>query len=127
VALRRRSRESLLALLGLVRLPAGVHLLPLSPQNGRADASAVGQLGHSREGEAVSDINKPQPPPIRSEHPQVWPMVLADMEQRHIDGARKYGIALQPHNGRDYLIDAYQEAMDLCVYLRGAIYERDGK
>lgn len=28
-------------------------------------------------------------------------------------------------NGRDALLDAYQEALDLVVYLRQVIYERD--
>jgi hypothetical protein len=32
---------------------------------------------------------------------------------------------LQPHNGRDCLMDAYQEALDLAMYLRQAIFERD--
>lgn len=31
---------------------------------------------------------------------------------------------LQAHNGRDPLVDAYQEALDLVVYLRQAIEER---
>ena len=34
---------------------------------------------------------------------------------------------LQAFNGRDSLKDAYEEALDLCVYLRTAIYEKDGK
>jgi hypothetical protein len=32
---------------------------------------------------------------------------------------------LQPHNGRDALADAYQEALDLVVYLRQEIAERE--
>lgn len=43
-----------------------------------------------------------------------------------LKGRRKYGTPLQAHNGRDPLVDAYQEALDLCVYLRQAIAERDG-
>jgi hypothetical protein len=42
-------------------------------------------------------------------------------------GVRKYGTPLQAHNGRDGLMDAYQEALDLAVYLRQLIAERDGK
>src|SRR5581483_7882840 len=38
-------------------------------------------------------------------------------------GMRKYGMNLQPHNARDFLKDAYEEAMDLVVYLRGVLYE----
>lgn len=51
-------------------------------------------------------------------------LVLKDMEERRKHGIEKYGTPLQPHNGRDPLIDAYQEALDLCVYLRQAIEER---
>jgi hypothetical protein len=54
-------------------------------------------------------------------------MVLADMAARDAEGRRKYGVPLQPHNGRDALRDAYEEALDLCVYLRQALYERDGR
>jgi hypothetical protein len=41
-------------------------------------------------------------------------------------GRRKYGTALEANNGRDALMDAYQEALDLAMYLRQAIAERDG-
>jgi len=50
---------------------------------------------------------------------------MRDMTERDIFGAEKYGVRLQPGNGRDFLVDAYQEALDLVAYLRGAIYERD--
>jgi hypothetical protein len=33
-------------------------------------------------------------------------------------------VPLQAHNGRNALIDAYQEALDLVVYLRQAIEEQ---
>ena len=36
----------------------------------------------------------------------------------------EHGTPLQAHNGRDPLVDAYQEALDLAVYLRQAIEER---
>ncbi len=54
----------------------------------------------------------------------VWLLVLADMEERRKHGIEKYGVPVQPNNGRDALTDAYQEALDLCVYLRQAIEER---
>lgn len=54
-------------------------------------------------------------------------LVQSDIESRAIIGERKYGERLKPHNGRDALTDAYQEALDLCNYLRQSIYERDGK
>jgi len=70
---------------------------------------------------------KPQPPPQQNQLPAVWPLVVKDMVARDFAGVEKYGTQLQPHNGRDALVDAYQEALDLCVYLRQAIFERDGK
>lgn len=38
-------------------------------------------------------------------------------------GVRKYGTRLRAHNGRRALVDAYQEALDLAVYLRQCIEE----
>ena len=66
-----------------------------------------------------------QPEPISNNKPAVWGLVLADMSARDAVGRKRYGIPLQPHNGRDALRDAYEEALDLCAYLRQAIYERD--
>jgi len=68
-----------------------------------------------------------QPKPLPSMYPAVWPMVMQDMEHRDQVGRKRYGTPLQPHNGRDALRDAYEEALDLCVYLRQALYERDGR
>ena len=68
----------------------------------------------------------PQPVPKANNHPAVWPLVLADMVARDKLGRERYGVPLQPHNGRDTLRDAYEEALDLAVYLRSALYERDG-
>lgn len=47
------------------------------------------------------------------------------MKNRDQMGRKKYGTPLQPNNGRDALQDAYEEALDLAVYLRQAIYERN--
>lgn len=54
----------------------------------------------------------------------ILPLVLADLCERSAAGTRKYGTKLRAHNGRDALVDAYQEALDLCMYLRQAIEER---
>jgi hypothetical protein len=68
-----------------------------------------------------------QPEPTRNGRPAVWDLVLEDMQARDREGRCRYGTPLQPHNGRDALLDAYQEALDLAVYLRQALYERDHK
>lgn len=40
-------------------------------------------------------------------------------------GRERYGTVLQPFNGRDALRDAYEEALDLCQYLKQALVERE--
>lgn len=72
-------------------------------------------------------VNQPQPAPSGNELPAVWDLVMSDFKERDETGMRKYGTRLQPHNGRDILIDIYQELMDAVVYTRQAIFERDGK
>jgi hypothetical protein len=69
----------------------------------------------------------PEVPPILNTLPAVWDLVIEDMRKRDAMGMKKYGTRLQPRNGRDPLQDAYQEALDLVVYLRQAIYERDNE
>lgn len=71
----------------------------------------------------MSNLIKEQAPPTPS-NGDMWLLVLKDMEERRQHGIEKYGVPVQPHNGRDPLVDAYQEALDLCVYLRQAIEER---
>jgi hypothetical protein len=64
-----------------------------------------------------------QPDPVPNDSPSLWRLVIEDMEQRERVGMVRYGTPLQVHNGRDALVDAYQEALDLAVYLRQAIEE----
>lgn len=63
--------------------------------------------------------------PARNDLPAVWDMVVEDIKGRDDYGIRTYGTRLQPFNGRNALIDAYQEALDLVVFLRQAIYEQE--
>ncbi len=64
-----------------------------------------------------------QPAPTPNTHAPVWPLVIADMQARDEAGRQRYGTRLQPFNGRNSLQDAYEEALDLCVYLKTAIIE----
>ena len=66
----------------------------------------------------------PQPAPTQGKL-TVIDYVLADMAERAAMGVIKHGMPLQTHNGRDALWDAYQEVLDLSMYLRQAILERD--
>jgi hypothetical protein len=65
-----------------------------------------------------------QPKPRGSGIPIV-DLVKADLEARAQVGELKYGERLKANNGRDGLMDAYQEAVDLVVYLRQVIEERN--
>lgn len=69
-------------------------------------------------------INHHQPRPQPNDAMPVWDLVIADMRERDSVGRQRYGTPLQANNGRDALVDAYQEALDLVVYLRQAIEER---
>lgn len=51
---------------------------------------------------------------------------LADMRARSDLGVARYGTPLQVGNGRDWLRDAYEEALDLTVYLRQGMAEGGG-
>lgn len=51
--------------------------------------------------------------------------VIADLKERTALGIRTYGMPLETFNGRDALLDAYHEALDLCQYLKQALMERD--
>lgn len=53
-------------------------------------------------------------------------LVSTDIQVRAEGGEKKYGERLKPFNGRNALWDAYQEALDLCMYLRQMIYEEGG-
>lgn len=69
-------------------------------------------------------IIKPQLKP-RKGKVDIWLLVLQDIKDKVDLGIIKYGTVLQSDNGRDALIDAYQEAIDLVLYLRQMIVERD--
>lgn len=54
--------------------------------------------------ELVTEQNPPKP--VSGD---MWMLVLKDMEERRQHGIEKYGVPVQPFNGTDPLIDAYQE------------------
>lgn len=66
-----------------------------------------------------------QPLPTPNDARDIQSMVIDDIGKRRSVGIERYGTALQPNNGRDALRDAYEEALDLCMYLKQAMVERD--
>lgn len=65
-----------------------------------------------------------QPEPVPNDSTPIVDLVVKDLDDRKEVGIHRYGVALQAHNGRDALWDAYEEALDLVCYLRQVIEER---
>jgi hypothetical protein len=61
--------------------------------------------------------------PVAIENALTVSDVLMDMRARDKIGREKYGVPLTPWNGRDQLVDAYQELLDAAVYVRAASME----
>ncbi len=90
---------------------------------------------------AETAADTPEPAPQRNCYPELWPNLIADLQQRldpqapgvsellrlaasrHAFGVAKYDTGLQPFNGRDARVDAIQEALDLMIYLYQLQYE----
>jgi len=83
----------------------------------------------------MSIANEKEPDPVKG-HGDMWHAaivstgilygdidVIQDMKDRREFGIQKYGVPLQCHNGRDGLVDAYQEALDMIVYLTQVSHE----
>jgi len=74
----------------------------------------------------TTQASTPQPPPVQGGQ-IVLNKVLADLIERADTGRAKYGRYLETNNGRVALWDAYQEALDLAMYLRQALLEIESK
>lgn len=119
--------------------PVYIEVEPGEPPwvRGEGDLDKVAAEVGPRLIEQEPSLNQPEPPPVGTDGVAVWPLVIqdlrllfpgcveieADMQARDEWGRSKYGTPLRAHNGRDALVDAYQEALDLCVYLRQHVEE----
>ena len=63
--------------------------------------------------------------PTVSDRVESQTLVIADIHARREVGISRYGTALQAFNGRDTILDAYEEALDLTVYLRSLLEMRN--
>ncbi len=70
----------------------------------------------------MSQADRHEPPPKKGKA-IVYRQVIRDIRARALMGNRKYGTYLETFNGRSALMDAYQESLDLAVYLRQRIME----
>lgn len=66
-----------------------------------------------------------QPLPVGNDLPVMHDLVIEDLRKRLEVGIKRYGQPLQPFNGRNALRDAYEEVLDLTVYLRQALWEAE--
>lgn len=64
-----------------------------------------------------------QPLPTINDAVDIQSHVIADITARREVGIRRYGTALQPNNGRNALLDAYEECLDLACYLKQRLVE----
>jgi len=67
---------------------------------------------------------KPEPEPTGNGETVLFE-VLHDLMDRAKIGKEKYGTHLKTNNGRDALMDAYQESLDLCMYLKQCLMEQE--
>lgn len=89
--------------------------------------------------ELGASANAPEPPPRKSDREPCWEFLLrnfgdelsshaalrADIDERDRVGRAKYGVPLQPFNGRDADVDLYQELLDAVVYCTQALQEAE--
>lgn len=68
-----------------------------------------------------------EPPPKVNQNPSIHDLVIQDMVSRKAMGLEKYGTILQANNGRNALKDAYEEVLDLAMYLKQALEELDNR
>lgn len=64
-----------------------------------------------------------QPSPTPNDSIPIADLVIADLATRKEFGIAKYGVPLQAQNGRDALLDAYEEILDLACYLKQCLVE----
>ena len=53
--------------------------------------------------------------------------VKQDIENRIVKGVQTYGERLRINNGRNALLDAYEEILDLALYIKQELKEKESK
>jgi len=66
-----------------------------------------------------------EPRPKPNNGPSMHDLVIKDMEDRKQFGLDKYNTTLQAFNGRNAAMDAFQEALDLVVYFKQMLEEKE--
>lgn len=65
--------------------------------------------------------------PVINASRDIQSLVIADMERRRELGIQRYGTALQCFNGRDALLDLYEELLNACMYAKQLLVEGEAR
>jgi len=71
------------------------------------------------------DPNKKKKMPEKNDEDCIQDMVIDDIKERKKIGVEKYGTVLKPFNGRNSIVDLYQELGDALVYCKQMMIERE--
>lgn len=65
-----------------------------------------------------------QPLPTRNNSVDIQSLVIGDVMRRRQLGIERYGTPVQAHNGRNALLDLYEELIDAAVYCKQLLVEQ---
>ena len=91
-------------------------------KKGPFDAPCSYCEGYSNWTSLYSKASESEPKPTGNGQTVLY-LVLKDLIDRAEVGKKEYGTYLKTNNGRSALTDAYEEALDLCMYLKQALLE----
>ena len=58
------------------------------------------------------------------EHADIFALVKQDLDTRNAIGHKSYGGKMVLNDSRDWLLEAYLEALDFCVYAKAELLRR---
>lgn len=70
------------------------------------------------------NLSEPEPPPVDGEK-IVVDELIKDLHHRKQFGFGKYGTYLMSNNGRNALVDLYQELLDAVIYCKQIMIETE--
>ncbi len=102
----------------------GISIQPMSIGTDlQSSWEAVGNLFREHRDKSLSGGTWFDVTDVKKDYIEACDMVLSDMDDRDRLGRERYGVPLTPNNGRDSLVDLYQELLDSAVYAYNKIHE----
>lgn len=115
VPTRRPQGKDLRAVLAML-YRAGLDDMPADNVRSEPEPEPAEPERAGREGDS-------QAMPVVNDELDIQSRVIADITARRQLGIRRYGTALQPHNGRSALLDLYEELVDAVMYAKQRLVE----